>query len=271
MASQIVCTYSILNTGPLLLTDIAARMAAAPLDTSYLSLNGLRLVSDSTLVLTRTITLAMDAATPATATVTLAGGGNTNVASVTVGAVGTGYVRPPVLLVNPAVNQGPAIGSRNAATLRANLGAVSVSLLAGGTAYGVETQVIATGGELVPGGAQATFSITLGGGGNITGITLLTAGGPYNSVPTLTPVDPNPASTGNGASFSLALGMVTVSLIKQGIGYIAVPPVEVVPYFKTLYPDAAGLAAQASSVQNFMTAIIQRATGSPVSSTTVAS
>ena len=270
MASRIVCTYTLTNTGPLLQAGLSTRMQAAPLDVSLLSLNGLRLVSDTTSTLVRTITLAMDAATPATATVALIQGGGTSVASAAVGTVGSGYVRPPTLLVVPGAGGGPAAGDRNAATLRANLGVATAAVVAGGHSYSAGTQIVATGGELVPGGVQATFSGTIfGSSGAFTGIAVVTAGGPYNSPPTLTAVDPT--GIGTGAVFSVALGVSTISLIKPGIGYIGTPTVTVTPWFKMLYPDSAGLTVQASSVVNFMTGILQLATRSPISSTTVAS
>jgi hypothetical protein len=275
MATQIVGVYQIGASGPLTVTALSTSLAAAPIDFALLSRNGLRLVSDATLITgpnaARTLTFGMDAVTPATATVTLVAGGGSSLAAAAPGVVGAGYVRPPVLTVVPAVGGSGPTSGKNVAELKPNLGVVAPgAILLGGTGYSPGSQVLASGGELAPGGVQATFTPTISGLGAFTGIALATAGGPYNVPPTLAAFDP--LGLGAGASFGPAsLGMTSVSLLKPGLGYVGTPTVLVTPYFKSLWPDAAGLAVQASSIGNFMSAIISLFTSSPVSAATTAS
>ena len=254
MATQIVFTYTITNTGPLFSTDLSARMAAVPLPANQLSLMGLRLISDMTAGLVRTVTVGMDAATPATVTTTLQND-ETGILSAT-STIGTGYVRPPVLTVVPGVGSLVTIP----AILVPNLGAVSANVVAQGTLYSAATQIVASGGELSPSGVQSTWTPTVAGG-MITAVALATAGGPYNSPPTLTAVDPN--GTGSGAIITCALGLTTVGVEQPGKGYTpgGAPTVTVTSYFEYNWTTAT---AQASAVMNLMTQAIQLATSSPV-------
>jgi hypothetical protein len=251
MATQIVCTYTITNTGPLNSTTLSASLSGVPLPASFLSINGLRVISDNTAGLVRTITLGMDAATPSTVALTLQNN-ETGILSATP-SVGTGYVRPPVLTVVPGAGSAVTVPAK----LVPNLGAVSATIGNMGALYSANTTVIATGGELAPGGVQSTWTPTIAGGA-ITVLVPATAGGPYNSPPTLTAVDP--AGTGSGAILSCNLGLTTVSVTTHGKGYTSAL-CTVTPYFEALYQTAA---AQAAAVANFFTQTLQLASVSPV-------
>ena len=270
MASSITCTYTLFVVGNVSKATLASAVQAAALDTAFMTMWGLRLVSDATTTpggltsIIRTIVLAMDAASPATVTVTTvpgtATGGPLNAATVT--GAGSGYIQPPVLKVG---------GTGSGAVLQAHLGVQSVTINAGGSLYSANTKLIASGGELAPGGTQATFTLGFSGGGAINSVTVVNKGGPYNSPPTLTLTN---VGTGPGASLTPLLGVTGVSVIQPGVDYGvggSSIPVTVVPYFKTLCPDASGLVEQASSVNGFMLNILQAAANSPVQQTTVAS
>lgn len=264
MATQIVCTYTLVDSGNLPPASLAARMAAAPIDLDFLYFWGLRLAGDSTGIVTNTvqriITLAMGPVSDAVVTSHLFSGDTSGspVASITVGTQGAGYVRPPVVL--------PGGKSDEAAKLGVSLGVVGVSVT-GGSGYPSSAQIVAVGGNLAFGGTQATFA-TGNAGGVLSVSSILTPGGPYNSVPSLVVVG---GGTGVGFEGTADLGVIEVPVIRGGVGYTSAPPITLTPYFKSLIPDAAGLVEQAAAVQNFMTQILQSATRSPVLSTAVAS
>ena len=261
MSTQIVCAYTIVATGPLSSTALGATLAAAPLDTTFLYENGLRLITDISGGLVRTITMGMDAVTPATATPNIGEAGvinteGTHIVSVTT-VPGTGYVRPPIAVVVPVAGNTPL----RPAILTPQLGAVSGVATAGGVGYAASTTLVASGGLLAPGGTQATWSVT-----NTLGVlsapVVVTAGGPYNAIPTLTAVDPT--GVGVGATFTVQLGLTRCAVASDGKGYLPGATVLITPYFKSLFPDAAGPALQASAVANFMQGIIQITCRSPV-------
>jgi hypothetical protein len=261
MATQIVYTATV---GNLTTADLQTRVAGAlaPLDTDLLSFWGLRFVSDVTgsigAVITRTITVSMVPAVAGTIAVAITPGENEGpIISPVVTAAGSGYVRPPVLAV---------VGNGVNAKLSPTLGVVGISGLVGGAAYGAAAQVVATGGQLAPGGVQATFNTTVAVG-VIGPVTVATAGGPYNIPPVLSVIN-----TGGGAGFSALalLGLTVPTIVSAGKGYSAVA-VTVTPFFKAALPDTVGLVEQASSIFGFMDRRISAAARSPVNSTTVAS
>jgi len=255
MTTQIVCLYTIADSGPLTPATLGAALAAVPLPVDLLSRLGLRLISDSTSGLARTVTLGTDASTPATVTVTYQAGGRTGIASATPGGASQGYVRPPVLTLVPGV--GSVV--THPAILVPELEAVAATIVNGGMNYSVGTKVISTGGELAPGGVEATWAPTINGGGTITALAVETAGGPYNVPPTLTAVDP--LGLGSGAILTSILGLAAVAVPQSGIGYEGSTTVTVTSYFKSLFKTAA---AQAAAVTNFFTGSIQAGVRSPV-------
>ena len=254
MTTQIVCVYTITDSGPLPPATLSTALAAVPLPTSFLGQLGLRLISDATVGTVRTITLGTDAATPATVTTTIEAGGRTGLATATPSGGNAGYVRPPVLKIVPAAGSvvlDPAI-------LVPQLEEGAVTIVNGGTLYSAGTTIVASGGELAPGGSQATFAPTIAGG-IITAVGVETAGGPYNSPPTLTAVDP--MGTGGGAILTSSLVLGSIAVAYKGKGYATAPSVTVTAFFKSLYPTAA---AQAAVVTGFFTASIQALVRSPV-------
>lgn len=281
MSKALTCVFTAPAFGVTSAATLATKMAAVPIDLQFTHGLGLSVISDTTTTVAgppptaqRTIVLGLGPGlgnpgnfNGIAATVTphlepnLANGaggiGPSPILNYTIGpadhAGGRGYIRPPYLQVSDSAV--PSTGS--GAVVYAQMGVLFVVLTgAMTTPYTAATVVTASGGELAPGGAQATFSVTIDGGGNITSITPVTAGGPYNSPPTLTVTD-----TGGGAGQGgvALLGITGVVPVHAGADYTS-PIVTVVPSFKVDNPDADPL-AQIAAVQGFMQLILAEAMG----------
>ena len=259
MVTQLACAYTIVDTGPLASGVLSSALAAVALDVNgFLYEEGLRLITDNTVGLTRTVTLGIDASTLALATPVL----QTNrkgIASVTVGTKGADYVRPPIAIVNPGTSKNVTVKAR----LQARLGLVAIGIVNGGTSYSAGTIIQASGGHLAPGGVQASAPVTVDGMGVINGIGTIVAGGPYNTVPTLTAVDPTGA--GSGAILTASLGVVRIDVIEHGLGYDATATVTITGYFQSLAPTNA---LKVSAVTGFFKQALEIGTKSPVTATT---
>jgi len=271
MTTQIQYIAEVTNVGALSNADLEARVAGAPLDTATLSALGLFLTSDVTTiagqVISRTITVASVPAVAQTITPHLAPGDPTGSPIETVSVdtinVAANYPRPPILLaVQPAGAPAPVVPAK----LLAQLGVGAVTFV-GGTGYGAGTTATVSGGGLAYGGAQATLGVTVMGG-SITAVSVITPGGPYNTIPTVTLGN---TGGGTGGSITVSLEVSAVQVVEGGEGYVAGTTISQTPYFKGLCPDSAGAVEQASLLFGFMDVIIEKATRSPVISTCVAS
>jgi hypothetical protein len=257
MPTQISCAYTATATGSFTPAELAALFASVPLDDDFLVTIGLRVLSDTTGApvgdsVTRTIVLDMEPTITATVTATLFGGDPTGSPIDTLSFTsGLGYVVPPVLLPDA-----PTVSGRTAA-LHATLGVVSVNPILGGALYTGQTTLVFSGGDLAPGGTQATATPTIVLG-VITGVVMTDIGGPYNTPPDLVAVDPG---GGSGATFLVQLGLSGAVLDDPGLGYSVVPAVTVVPLFKSLFPDGTD---QGSPVANWMTEVFLEALSLPV-------
>lgn len=270
MTSQIVSTYTLAYVSAR--ASLLARMEDVPLDYSLLTLNGIGLTSDQTTgsstEIVRTITLFTVPATPAALTPNLFPGDPTGspIDSVTVNTKGGSFSVPPVLTVaNPTGSPNPV----HQASLIAQLGITAVAVSDGGSGYSSNTIAVASGGGLVAGGTQATFNVQVLDGG-INAILVLTPGGPYYDLNSLV-ITLEDTGGGTGAVYTPTLGIESVLVAKPGAGYVPGCTITVTPYFKALFPDAAGAVEQASAVNGWMLQALQDATTSSITQTTVAS
>jgi hypothetical protein len=254
MSTQISYNYVVQIVGGV--ADLELAVGNAPVDAQTLLFWGLRLLSDTTSqagnTITRTLVVSMVPAVSAiiTANLDLSKGPPSSIKTFNIGDAGSVYVRPPVLQI---ADSGGGIGY--GASAYAELGVIGTAVIAAGALYSASTYAVASGGELAPGGTQATFTVALGVGGTISTVTVVNEGGPYNSPPTITIVDP--LGLGSGADVVASLGVTNVVLTNPGLSYTA-PIITVVPYFKAINPDTAPL-AQAASVQGWMLGIIEQA------------
>ena len=250
--STITTTYTYTITGSGNPTSVAAAMAAVPLNQDPLLL-GLRLTSDvtqqvgSTAVVTRTLIFSMNPASAATITAavnTTKGGQNRTgeISTLTVTGNGLDYIRPPVLSFTDSASK---LASGAAANAKMGVYGVNCSLYAssGGANYTAPV-VTASGGELAPGGTQATFGTPVLAGGVISSVPVVTTGGPYNAPPTLTVTD----STGSGASLLAQLGITGTNLVQKGTQY-ETPSVVITPFYLVMFPQGS---PQQSPIQGFM-------------------
>ena len=107
------------------------------------------------------------------------------------------------------------------------------------------TQVASAGTQaaavpLMGAGIPATATLTIGGGGDITGFAITYAGQGYVSPPT--PVIYDPAATGSGGVLAVSMGVdgKSVAIDFPGLGLTTAPTVVLTPYFKSSYPDGGG-------------------------------
>lgn len=153
---------------------------------------------------------------------------NGAVVSLTITAAGTGYTSRPTI----AINGGGGAGASAVATI----GAVSSAVTAGGLNYVVGDILTLTGGT---GATASQFRVTtIGGGGAVTAVSVLTAGD-------YTATAASPAATtggsGNGAcTLTPVYGLVGFSSIVGGSGYTTNPSVS--------FSGGAGSAAAATAV-----------------------
>jgi hypothetical protein len=256
MTSQIQCTYAAVAAGVKTPAALVTLMAAVPLDSDLLTDYGLRSTADSTAavgnVVSRVITVSMNPGVSAAATAVLASGVSSFVEFINMTANGSDYVAPPVVTLSA-----PIAGSRQALA-HANLGVASVSVSAGGAAYSAQSFAVFSKGQVPPGSADATVTLTIVAG-VITAVTVVTAGGPYGRIPTVTVVDPTGA--GSGAVLVAHLGVASVTIDDPGNGYPTAPTVTIQPLFHALFPDAGD---QVSPLSGWMTEVLQQGILSPV-------
>ena len=253
--SQIVCAYTARAVGSIPIATVAANLAAVPLDTDTLTMLGLRVLTDAmttgALITTRTITLGMNPSSTATATVSfIAGDGSGSpIRALALTGGGLDYVVPPIVTFT-----GDGAGAKAVCSL--DVGVVAID--APGVGYiGIPT-VTFVGGQLAQGGKQATGVATVDGFGHVSGVTIVTPGGPYFAVPTIVFSHPGGAT---GAIARARMRVGTLTLVSPGIGYQTVVVV-FTPYFKVACPDSS---PQGSVVSGWMTAIFQDELAQPIS------
>jgi hypothetical protein len=208
---------------------ISAAMAAVPLPQDILTKLGVRVQSDVTAGLTRTIVLALVPIVNATATAALVPGNNGSgspIVSLTFVGEGDGYAAPPDISITDTAKNG-GFGARAIV----KLDVFSIGLTAPGAGYATAPIVTFVGGQLAPGGVPATAHATVLAGA-VNTLALDTLGSGYNGIPNLLFT----GGGGSGAAGSVLMETAGLVLLGGGSGYKS-PVVTFVPHFKSLFPD----------------------------------
>jgi hypothetical protein len=257
-------------------TELAALISAVPVPPSVLNALGLRVISDNTPVanpVVRTIVLALNPASTATATAALATqNSGSAVGAATVTSPGSGYVLPPIVsftggrpanvvvagfpTLSTDVNQ-LAVSANSPAAAQAYLKVVSTNIAAGGSGYSAGTTLSVVGAQ-EQGATLAVLTPTIVGG-VITAVAITNAGDGYTGIPQVFAVDP--MGTGSGAVITTSMGVGNIELYRGGTGYISAPTVVLTPAFQALFPSTGD---QAYPLQQLMTSALEVATMGPV-------
>jgi hypothetical protein len=257
-------------------TELAALISAVPVPPSVLNALGLRVISDNTPVanpVVRTIVLALNPASTATATAALATqNSGSAVGAITVTSPGSGYVLPPIVsftggrpanvvvagfpTLSTDVNQ-LAVSANSPAAAQAYLKVVSTNIAAGGSGYSAGTTLSVVGAQ-EQGATPAVLTPTIVGG-VITAVAITNAGDGYTGIPQVFAVDP--MGTGSGAVITAGMGVGNIALYRGGTGYISAPTVVLTPAFQALFPPTGD---QAYPLQQLMTSALEVATMGPV-------
>jgi hypothetical protein len=131
-----------------------------------------------------------------------------NVASITIVEAGSGFTARPTVTITGA--------NTTTATATANGKVVSATIYQPGTGYAVGNTFTATGGT----GTSAVLTITtVNAQGNVTGISITTAGD-YTALPTLL-INPFTSNTGSGTGFTanLSIGVGSTQVTNKGQDY----------------------------------------------------
>ena len=270
MASQIVCSYSVIASGGLDTTTVHDTLqnqtlagVGTPRDQQFLNFWGLRASFDAVISapprFTRNITLQMDASVVATATVARGGGASSSpLTAITITGQGMDYILPPFPVVSDPTGQGAIVSDLGLQVL-----ATAQDVL-GGNSYNAATVTAVPQGGLMPGGIAATFSVTVVMG-TITAVTCTNTGtnGPYAYPPVI--VISDPSNPGGTAKWHVRMGVFPAATVLAGgtVGYTN-PTVVLAPAFKQMCPDSSPT-AQANAVKGWMTAILRKALVSPIS------
>lgn len=262
MPNSIVQYAAQVTVGPTPSAVTLAAMKLIPLDLTLPQIYGLLPISDTIVgpgvTTTRTIQTQMTATiADAAGTAVMAGGAGVvagTVASVTTTNQGGLYGMPPVVTFTGGNPVAPAQGFANCQVRGCNV-------LLGGTGYTGATTVTFVGG-LAPGGVAATATATIIGT-VITGIVMVTNGGPYRQAPLVVITD---SGGGAGAEVVAGLSVSGTVVTYGGLGYQAVPTVVYTPLFKQMLPDSAGNANQAKSLSGWMDATFAQLLKLPVQS-----
>jgi hypothetical protein len=166
------------------------------------------------------------------------------------GAAGADYAAAPVVGLTGGTPNNP--GKATAA-----MGVGRGIVIAAGVGY-VAPTIAFVGGQLAPGGVQATGTIAQIGGA-LQAPTIVTPGGPYEVPPVAVVTD----SGGSGGIISPSLMVAGLLLVNPGFGYETAPPVVFTPFFASCCPDTQPM-TQIAHVASFMTAIFRAALTTPV-------
>ena len=153
------------------------------------------------------------------------GSGNTSVTSIILSSSGNLYTASPTVTISAPTTFGGAT-----ATANANIGVVSIGAsLYGGAGYSVgNILTMVSNGAAV---ANATFTVTsvgnsVGGSGNITGLSITTAG--IYTIANANPITFT-SSTGSGANANVYYGVLTPTMTYNGVGYVEPATVAITP------------------------------------------
>lgn len=252
------------TVGPTAVAQALAVLKLIPIDLTLLRIWGLLAISDTigniSTAMARTIVTQM---TPtiadAAGTAVLGGTANATVQSVTMTNQGGLYGAPPIVTFtggNPTLRPD---GVPLAAQGFANCQVRGCNVLLGGSGYSGAT-IVTFVGPLAPGGVAATGTVTVVGNA-VTGITMVTTGGPYLQAPAAVISD---TGGGTGAEVVAGLSVSSVTVTYPGVGYQAAPTVVFTPYFKAMVPDSAGDPNQIATLQGWMDGEIQKGLNIPV-------
>lgn len=252
--TTVTCSYSATATRQTAV-QLAAAMAAVPVDLSVPQMVGLIPSSDSTstvgAVVTRTIALAIGGVSSfGGADVQVQGGSPTGpIRAITVAAgVSGAYPAPPVLSISDATGEG-AVAQVTSSTLS------QVFILSGGSGYTSAPAVEVVGGNNGS-GVDAVVTCTINGSGQVNSVTLVNPGSGYTTFVELAFI----GGGGSGAEAYIALKPLTITVTQGGRNYTA-PTVTLTPLFTASIPDSSD---QTAPVQGWMQAILQIALACPV-------
>lgn len=246
------------NGGNLSMTALQAAVAAVGIPADPLEAIGVRVVSDATAIsgnfAVRTTVLSFIPSANAAATVAVDADGHIYPPTVT--APGANYVIPPIVTFGgtAAID---ASGVQLKPKARATLKVVSGAVVAPGSGYTAPSVKVVGGlNPSNPLARAATVTLTLGGGGNITGVVVTDSGAGYVSIPRLVITD----LTGVGGVLSVSMGVGAVVVDFRGEG-VASPSVILTPAFKVMFPNSSN---QALPFFDLLTSAIADAVNTPV-------
>jgi hypothetical protein len=252
--SQILVQYAAL-AGAMTTAQVSTLLSSVGLRTAQLKTVGLVPEADATTtvgsVVTRKITLGMGSVYTQTTNFTLNGQPVSPIENVGLsGGVDKDYAAPPIVSFS---DPNASAGGAKAIAL---MGAGVAQILVGGSGYSAQTTVTLKNAQLDPNGSPAVLTPVIGGGGVITGVTVVSPGQGYNRFGTLVFTDP--AGTGSGASGFMSLKPVSIKIFTGGNGYTA-PKMTLTPVFIERFPDSG--AKQSGAVLGWMLGVLGQATG----------
>jgi hypothetical protein len=254
--NTLTCVYKLTAVGAVPVATLAARFAAVPIDLSVPRKCGLLYFSDATAtvgqVVTRTIVLRATPTTAATATASRFVGdvSGSPIQLLTLTGDGADYAAPPIVgLFGGTPN--------NAGKATASMGVGRGLVINPGVGY-VAPTIAFVGGQLAPGGTQATGTIAQIGGA-LQAPVITAAGGPYEVPPVAVVTD----TSGTGGLISPSLKVTALTLVNPGFGYETAPPVVFTPFFASCCPDTFA-DTQKAHVRSWMTSIFRAALTTPV-------
>jgi hypothetical protein len=262
MSTQVTQVYRIAQGGmtPAALAAIVSA-TSVPTPTDVLTFMGARVTSDSVAsppgFAVRTIIYALGPSVTATALSTVDSDGH--VSGINITAPGADYVIPPIIIL--AGGDGGS-GIESVAHARAWLKVVSATITAPGSGYHLGTTATVVG-QLAPSkpdAKPAKLSLTIGGGGAITAVTIVDPGTGYVGIPTVVIADPA-ASPGSGGAITLSMGVGQIDVFDPGEGYALGPIVIIRPAFIEMFPNETD---QGAPFDNLILVALQSAVASPV-------
>jgi hypothetical protein len=255
----LTCVYKLTAVGAVPVATLAARFKAVPVDLFLPNKVGLLYASDATAtvgqVVTRTIVLQARPTSDATGTASLFPGNTSGgpIEALTLTGDGSDYAAPPIITV-------PGTAQNVNANAITRMGVGRGIVIAPGTGY-VAPTIAFVGGQLAPGGVQATATIAQISGA-LQAPVITSPGGPYQVPPVAVVTD----SGGSGGIISPSLKVTALSLLNPGAGYATVLPLVFTPFFASCCADAFA-DSQKAMVRSWMTATFRQALTLPVYAT----
>lgn len=244
MPNTIVQYAATVTVGPTAALVTQNAMLLIPLDLTLPQIYGLLPITDviatSGTAVSRTVQTQMTPTiTDAAGTPVVGGGGS--VTSVTMTNQGGLYGMPPVVTFTGGNPTKPAQGIAQCQVR----GCIA---LLGGSGYTGAAACKFVGG-LAPGGVPATGTVTVALGA-VTGIVMVTTGGPYLQAPQVVITDA--PGGGTGAEVVAGLSVASVLVTYGGLAYQTAPAAVFTPLFKQMVPDSAGNPNQAATLSGWM-------------------